>query len=175
MSVCSFSTCSGEQHSKNSFLLLCFFCNAWRSSAYSWLVFVLHLSSSFLIQNAHCLYRLHYSLPQHDTDTAGGRVCGLHRRLIYIVSKRKKRELEITVERPFIKPSESFVALEYCCWGTQCNPSNWLRRSFCSLAACQLENTTLHIQAPLPTASCSPLSHSETKHTQCQTAVQSRG
>lgn len=86
MSVCSFSTCCGEQHSQNSFLPLSLSFQ-W-CSANSLLVSVLHSSSS-LIQNTHCLYRRHFSPPQCDTGAAGRRVCGLQ--LIYIVPKEKKR------------------------------------------------------------------------------------
>lgn len=97
VSIWSFSTCSREQHSQDSFLLLSFstMLREMFSSFFTCVRRLLLLSS-----RTHTLFI--QTAQQHDTDTAGRRVCGLHRRLIYVVSQSWKTELM----RPFIKQSE---------------------------------------------------------------------
>lgn len=136
------------------------FYNALRCSANSRLVSVLHLSSSSLSQNTHCWHWPNFSLPQHDTDTAGRHVCGLHRGLIYIVSKRK-REVENRVDGSLsLDCLSNLLHLSIVvakCLAFRVIPQIGLQ--FLLFCCMSIRNTTPHIQVSLPTASCFPLSH----------------
>ncbi len=179
MSACSFSTCSGEQHSQNSFLLLSFFTMLGDVQ----LILALCLScaivfSSSLIQKTHCLHRRHFSLPQHDKDTAGRRVCGLHSRLIYIVSKRK-RELgnraDWSTDLSLSRLSNLFrlsIVVAKCLACSVIHQTGLQFLLFCSMS---IRNTTPHTQSFTPNSIVFSMKSLSTKHIQCQTAVQSRG
>lgn len=93
---CSFSTCFGEQHSQNSFLLLGFFTMLGDVQLMSCTCFVLLLLSRTHTVYTGCTTTWHW----HSRRT---RVWSVQRALYYCLKKKEGRRSQ---HRPFIKRSE---------------------------------------------------------------------